>query len=186
METDKQAKADDQQVQVNEPTNELEKRLEKLESQYKSEIAGLNRKISEKDEALKRFEREKMTEAERIEAERKEIETERARISAERLALTNQKIIESELRSAGLPLEFAKRIQGQNESDIKSDVLALKDLFQTSVTQVVEKTVNERLSGKPPKSTEEQKNTITRTEFDKLSDYERMTKIKAGVSVVEG
>ena len=65
-------------------------------------------------------------------------------------------------------------------------MLALKDLFQTSVTQVVEKTVNERLSGKPPKSTEEQKNTITRTEFDKLSDYERMTKIKSGVSVVEG
>lgn len=182
---EEQAKATEEQEQVVEE-NTIEQRMAALEAKYKSEIAGLNRKVSEKDEAVKRYEREKMSDTERLEAERKEIEAERAKIESERKTLTNQKITEAELRNAGLSLEFAKRIHGETEAEIKADVQALKEMFESNVSQVVEKVVNERLAGKSPKGTEETKNTIARSEFDKLSDYERMTKIKSGVKVVEG
>lgn len=192
MAKEEQVKAEEQeqvvesQDQGKSQDNGIEERLANLEKGYKSEIAGLNRKLSEKDDALKTYQREKMTETERIEAERKELAEERQKIANEKKALTTQKLVESELRGVGLSLDFAKRIHGETESEIKADVQALNDLFNSNVNKVVEKTVNERLAGKSPKSTEETKNTITRTEFDRLSEHERMTKIKAGVQVVEG
>ncbi len=174
-----------EQDKVAEP-NELEVRIAELENRYKSEIKGLNRRISEREKELKAYEREKMSEEEKREAERKELEEARVALERERKSFTTQKLIESELQSVGLSLDFAKRIHGETEDEIKADVQALNELFNSNVTKVAEKTINERLSGKSPKSGEETKNTLTRTEFDALSDYEKAAKIKAGISIVEG
>lgn len=159
--------------------SQTDKTAAKLKAQYNSENSALQEKLT-------RLEREKMTDDERKQAEREEYNTLKAQLEADRKAFSLQKSVESELRGAGLSLDFAKRINGETEEEIKADVQALKTLFNNNVNQVVEKVVNERLSGKSPKGTEETKNTITRSDFDKLSDYEKMEKIKAGIQVVEG
>ena len=127
--------ADDKQVQdvnqeqVDETKQDSQLNVEELiaqktaeiAEQYKKELAGLNKRNSELEKKVKLTEQEKMTEAERLEAERKELQAEKDAIKREKI---NLQIIK-ELASVGLPADFANRISGESEDEIKADVKAL-------------------------------------------------------------
>ena len=139
------------QVQVEEPKVEesagLEKRLAELEERYKKELAGLNKRNSELEKKVKLTEQEKMTEAERLEAERKELQAEKDAIKREKI---NLQIIK-ELASVGLPADFANRISGETEDEIKADVKALKDFLDKRAHELSEAEIAKRLAGDAPK-----------------------------------
>ena len=117
--------ADDKQVQdvnqeqVDETKQDSQLNVEELiaqktaeiAEQYKKELAGLNKRNSELEKKVKLTEQEKMTEAERLEAERKELQAEKDAIKREKI---NLQIIK-ELASVGLPADFANRISGESE-----------------------------------------------------------------------
>ena len=127
--------ADDKQVQdvnqeqVDETKQDSQLNVEELiaqktaeiAEQYKKELAGLNKRNSELEKKVKLTEQEKMTEAERLEAERKELQVEKDAIKREKI---NLQIIK-ELASVGLPADFANRISGESEDEIKADVKVL-------------------------------------------------------------
>ena len=139
------------QVQVEEPKVEesagLEKRLAELEERYKKELAGLNKRNSELEKKVKLTEQEKMTEAERLEAERKELQAEKDAIKREKI---NLQIIK-ELASVGLPADFANRISGETEDEIKADVKAMKDFLDKKAHELSEAEIAKRLAGDAPK-----------------------------------
>ena len=118
-----------------------------LEERYKKEIAGLNKKNSELEGKVKKTEQEKMTEAERIEAERKELEAEKQTIKQQKIDL----MVAKELANSGLPEEFAKRISGETEDEIKADVKWLKDFLTTKAHELSQGEIAKRLGGEPPK-----------------------------------
>ena len=147
---DEQVQAQEQ-VQVEEPKVEesagLDKRLAELEERYKKELAGLNKRNSELEKKVKATEAEKMTEAERLEAERKELQAEKDAIKREKI---NLQIIK-ELASVGLPADFANRISGENEDEIKADVKALKEFLDKKAHELSEAEIAKRLAGDAPK-----------------------------------
>ena len=118
-----------------------------LEERYKKEIAGLNKRNSELEGKVKKTELEKMSEAERIEAERKELEAEKQTIKQQKIDL----MVAKELANSGLPEEFAKRISGETEDEIKADVKWLKDFLTTKAHELSEGEIAKRLGGEPPK-----------------------------------
>ena len=118
-----------------------------LEERYKKEIAGLNKRNSELEGKVKKAEQEKMTEAERIEAERKELEAEKQTIKQQKIDL----MVAKELANSGLPEEFAKRISGETEDEIKADVKWLKDFLTTKAHELSQGEIAKRLGGEPPK-----------------------------------
>ena len=118
-----------------------------LEERYKKEIAGLNKKNSELEGKVKKTEQEKMTEAERIEAERKELEAEKQTIKQQKIDL----MVAKELANSGLPEEFAKRISGETEDEIKADVKWLKDFLTSKAHELSEGEIAKRLAGDTPK-----------------------------------
>ena len=118
-----------------------------LEERYKKEIAGLNKRNSELEVKVKKTELEKMSEAERIEAERKELEAEKQTIKQQKIDL----MVAKELANSGLPEEFAKRISGETEDEIKADVKWLKDFLTSKAHELSEGEIAKRLGGEPPK-----------------------------------
>lgn len=118
-----------------------------LEERYKKEIAGLNKRNSELEGKVKKTEMEKMSEAERIEAERRELEAEKQAIKQQKIDL----MVARELASSGLPEEFAKRISGETEDEIKADVKWLKDFLTSKAHELSEGEIAKRLGGEPPK-----------------------------------
>ena len=117
------------------------------EERYKKEIAGLNKRNSELEGKVKKTELEKMSEAERIEAERKELEAEQQTIKQQKIDL----MVAKELANSGLPEEFAKRISGETEDEIKADVKWLKDFLTTKAHELSQGEIAKRLGGEPPK-----------------------------------
>jgi hypothetical protein len=124
-----------------------EKLKAELEERYKKEIAGLNKRNSELEGKVKKTELEKMSEAERIEAERKELEAEKQTIKQQKIDL----MVAKELANSGLPEEFAKRISGETEDEIKADVKWLKDFLTTKAHELSQGEIAKRLGGEPPK-----------------------------------
>ena len=118
-----------------------------LEERYKKEIAGLNKRNSELEGKVKKTELEKMSEAERIEAERKELEAEKQTIKQQKIDL----MVAKELANSGLPEEFAKRISGETEDEIKADVKWLKDFLTSKAHELSEGEIAKRLGGEAPK-----------------------------------
>ena len=118
-----------------------------LEERYKKEIAGLNKRNSELEGKVKKTELEKMSEAERIEAERKELEAEKQTIKQQKIDL----MVAKELANSGLPEEFAKRISGETEDEIKADVKWLKDFLTSKAHELSEGEIAKRLAGDAPK-----------------------------------
>jgi hypothetical protein len=118
-----------------------------LEERYKKEIAGLNKRNSELEGKVKKTELEKMSEAERIEAERKELEAEKQAIKQQKIDL----MVAKELANSGLPEEFAKRISGETEDEIKADVKWLKDFLTSKAHELSEGEIAKRLGGEAPK-----------------------------------
>ena len=125
----------------------LEKRIADLEAKYQKETQGLNKRNSELEKKVKAVELEKMTEAERLEAERKELENDKLSVKKERTSL----MVSKELLSAGIPSEFAERIKGETEEEIKADVLWVKGYLATEAQKLAEAEINKRLGGQPPK-----------------------------------
>lgn len=118
-----------------------------LEERYKKEIAGLNKRNSELEGKVKKTELEKMSEAERIEAERKELEAEKQTIKQQKIDL----MVAKELASSGLPEEFAKRISGETEEEIKADVKWLNDFLTKKAHELSQGEIAKRLGGDVPK-----------------------------------
>ena len=173
---DEQVQAQEQ-VQVEEPKVEesagLDKRLAELEERYKKELAGLNKRNSELEKKVKLTEQEKMTEAERLEAERKELQAEKDAIKREKI---NLQIIK-ELASVGLPADFANRISGENEDEIKADVKALKEFLDKKAHELSEAEIAKRLKGEVPKGGESKKK-LTEAEIEKLPTREERQKAR--------
>lgn len=178
--------ADDKQVQdvnqeqVGETKQDSQLNVEELIAQktaeiaerYKKEIAGLNKRNSELEKKVKLTEQEKMTEAERLEAERKELQAEKDAIKREKI---NLQIIK-ELASVGLPPDFANRISGETEDEIKADVKAMKEFLDKKAHELSEAEIAKRLQGDIPKGGAAKKK-LTYEEITQIPD--RKERIKA-------
>ena len=122
-------------------------KLEMIE-EFKSEIAGLNRKNSELQGVIKEKDLEGKTEAEKNEL----LKLENAKIQKEIEESNRGRLIDQELNNAGLPLDFAKRIIGQDDANIKQDVLYIKDYLDKLAQEKAEGIINEKMGGKPPEA----------------------------------
>ena len=171
---DEQVQAQEQ-VQVEEPKveQELDSKIVELEEKYKKELAGLNKRNSELEKKVKLTEQEKMTEAEKLEAERKELQAEKDTIKREKI---NLQIIK-ELASVGLPADFANRISGETEDEIKADVKALNKYLDTRAHELSEAEIAKRLKGENPKGGDT-KTKLTEAEIEKLPTREERQKAR--------
>ena len=86
----------------------------------------------------------KMSAEERQTAERQQFETERAKFESERLENEATK----QLAALGLPVEFAGQLVGKDATTTLANV----QKFGTAFTAAVEKGVNDRVKGDPPKT----------------------------------
>lgn len=148
---------------VTEPTlKELNDRFLQMEADHKrataeleerkKEISGLNRKISEDEKVIKQKELEKLSEQDRAKAELEMIRQEKLKTENEIKEMARGRVIDKALIDAGIPLEFAKRISGQEESEIQADVKAFKDYIDKLVNEKKEQAVNQALAGKAPQA----------------------------------
>jgi len=127
---------------------------------YKSEIAGLNRKIAE---MRKQMEESSMTAEQKAEALRKE----REELEQETATLRRNLIIERQLKEYSLPQEFTDRVQGNTEEEIKQDAERFRTFIDNLVHENMKDEINRKLAGKPPRGGET---------VGKLS-YEEITRI---------
>jgi Cu/Ag efflux pump CusA len=126
--------AEQQQEQGTEQQATEQANTEQPDAKYKSEIAGLNRKIAEMQKQMKES---SMTAEQKTEALKKE----KAELEQETATLRRNLIIEREMAAAGLPEEMAVRIYGDNENEIKEDIQKLKDYIQNlAKTEVANRT----------------------------------------------
>lgn len=149
-----QATEQDQVTETAEPT--LDEKLAeieaKLEAKYKSQIAGLDKKVSEQSKKLQDAELAKLDEKARAEEEIRIAQEERDRIKTETENIRRERMIEKVLLENELPVEFAKRISGDTEDNVKEDAKILKDFIDKQVEAGVEKWRNETLGGEGPKA----------------------------------
>ncbi len=167
------------EVQATEQANptDIEKRLAEIESKYAKEKAGLDRRNSELENKLKAIEREKMIEAEKLDAMRKEVEEERLSARREKTEFLKLK----HLANAGLPEDFAKRISGESEDDIKSDVVSLKEFVESLAHKLSDSQLAKKLGGAPPKGGETgSTKTMNRATFEQLAPSEKHTFMSNG------
>jgi len=164
METDKNL---DQAIQQDTGTeapkgenqsNDLESRLAELEKRYKSEISGLNRKISDTekekqalDKKVRESELEKLSDKERAEEE--------IRIAKENIAELKKTemefITKDRLNNLGLSKESVSKlieiVKGNDESEIDKIVEILGSVINAESEIRKEKTINQALGGTAPK-----------------------------------
>jgi ABC-type phosphate transport system auxiliary subunit len=147
---------------------EIEKVKAELTESFKTEIAGLNRKNSELTKELKQKELEGKTEAEQVEA----LRLEKEKLQKEAEELSRSRIVDKELDSAGLPLDFAKRIIGKDDTEISEDISNFKDLLNKTAQSLADKIVNERLGGVKPEggSNPAQGGKLTLDEIEAIAD----------------
>jgi hypothetical protein len=135
---------------INKKIDEINQSWEqKLETQ-KNEIAGLNKANSKLQKELEAKELEKLDAKTRAQQEIELAQKEKEKILQETEEIKRQRIIETAVFDAGLPKDFAKRINGANEEEIAKDVKALTAYFEAEVNKRVEVEVNKRLGGKVP------------------------------------
>jgi hypothetical protein len=134
--------------------------IEQPDLRYKSEIAGLNRKIAE---MRKQMEESSMTAEQKAEALRKE----REELEQETATLRRNLIIERQLKEYSLPQEFTDRVQGNTEEEIKQDAERFRTFIDNLVHENMKDEINRKLAGKPPRGGET---------VGKLS-YEEITRI---------
>jgi len=180
---------------VTEPTlKELNERFLQMEAEHKKataeleerkkEISGLNRKISEDEKVIKQKELEKLTEVEREKALTEIAKQERLKEQELTKSLIRERIVDKALVDAGIPLEFAKRISGQEESEIQADVKAFKDYIDKLVNEKKEQAVNQALAGKAPVSgVAVSGKVVTLVEFNNMQGKERAEFMKNGGTI---
>lgn len=128
----------------------VSKAIEEVKEKFKSEVAGLNRRNSELEKELKKKDLEKLSEKERIQAELDEARKEKERIEREAADIVRGRNVDKALYDAGLAQDFAKRIIGDTDEEIKADVKTLKKFLEAEINKGIEAEVNKRLAGKAP------------------------------------
>lgn len=159
---------------VTEKADDLEKRIQsavdktasKIKKEYEAKLSNLETELAKERKA-------KMTEAERIEAERKEFEEKSKALAERERKLT---IIEA-LAGVGLPPDFANRISGTTEDEIKADAKALKEFLDTRAHELSEAEIAKRLKGDNPKGGDT-KTKLTEAEIEKLPTREERQKAR--------
>jgi hypothetical protein len=117
------------------------------EENYKTQLKGVNQKNTEYKKQLDA----KLTEDERLQAEKAEAieEANKAREAAEKWKRDH--LISKGLSEAELPQTFNEFITGNNEQEITEKVTKLKTYIDGLVTEKSEKSVKEALGGAAPK-----------------------------------
>lgn len=159
---------------VTEKADDLDKRIQsavdktasKIKKEYEAKLSNLETELAKERKA-------KMTEAERIEAERKEFE-EKSKALAER---ERKLMIIEALAGVGLPPDFANRISGKDEDEIKADAKALKEFLDKKAHELSEAEIAKRLKGETPKGGETKKK-LTEAEIEKLPTREERQKAR--------
>lgn len=119
-----------QNVIADAPADTLAKRIEQLETQYKAELAGLNRRNSELEKALKEKEREKLDETARARAELDDIIKEQELAKKETVALRKS----ARVLEAGLPAHVAQWISADTDDTICEEISSFKALVDEVAT----------------------------------------------------
>jgi len=165
---DVQAKAKETQAGSQQAKTESEIRAE-IEAQFKAEIAGLNRKVSEATKKATDLEKSKMTEAEIIEANKKELEKLRADTQREKLTYKLGRTI----AKLGLPEELTDILLSPPEDDEKLDDYTgkLDSIFKAFSAKAVEELRKSNTRTTP--LTKWTGKVMTRAEFNKLDPTER-------------
>lgn len=159
---------------VTEKADDLDKRIQsavdktasKIKKEYEAKLSNLETELAKERKA-------KMTDAERIEAERKEFEEKSKALAERERKLT---IIEA-LAGVGLPPDFANRISGTTEDEIKADAKALKEFLDTRAHELSEAEIAKRLKGDNPKGGDT-KTKLTEAEIEKLPTREERQKAR--------
>lgn len=142
----------------------------KLSEKFKAEIAGLNRKVSEKEKELKAKDLEAMSAEEKTAALAKQAEEAEARIKAAEKKLA----VDSALYEAGLPVDvFGSRITGETEDEIREDVVKIKEYIDNLVTKSSEEKIQEALKGRAPSRQDEPKGKQTLEEIAQIPDRQK-------------
>lgn len=155
-------------------TDDLEKRIQsavdktasKIKKEYEAKLSNLETELAKERKA-------KMTDAERIEAERKEFEEKSKALAERERKLT---VIEA-LAGVGLPPDFANRISGTTEDEIKADARALKEFLDKRAHELSEAEIAKRLKGENPKGGDA-KTKLTEAEIEKLPTREERQKAR--------
>ena len=159
-------------------TDDLEKRIQsavdktasKIKKEYEAKLAEANSKLAE-------IQKSQMTDEQKREAEKRELE-ERAKALAERERKLT--VIEA-LASVGLPADFANRISGTTEDEIKADAKALKEFLDKRAHELSEAEIARRLKGDTPKGGQKTSDKVmTRVSFEKLDPQAKIDFMVAG------
>ena len=159
-------------------TDDLEKRIQsavdktasKIKKEYEAKLAEANSKLAE-------IQKSQMTDEQKREAEKRELE-ERAKALAERERKLT--VIEA-LAGVGLPPDFANRISGKDEDEIKADAKALKDFLDKKAHELSEAEIARRLKGDTPKGGQKTSDKVmTRESFEKLDPQAKIDFMVAG------
>ena len=151
-------------------TNQVEVKEEKTFTQEELDKI-LNKKFAQwqkkTEEAKAEAERKaKLTEAEKLAEERKEFERMKMQFEYEQRVNSTSKT----LASYNLPIEFSDFLVGENEEVTNKRIELFKDAFNSSL----EKMVNERLKGNPPKVATSAKTGLSKDDFRKMNMAQRI------------
>lgn len=170
----------DTELEKDQGDDYLSNRLKELEAaikQAKSDVASLNRTLAARDRKIEEMEQDmeqqKMTEDERLQAQEQRLKQQREEFSRERAEFERQRLITSIVTEMELPSEFSGRIIGKTEEEIREDAKQLKEMLSQTVNGRLQSEVNKRLGGPTPPEGEAPKNTMKRSEFEKLDPMER-------------
>lgn len=117
------------------------------EENYKKQLQGVNQKNTEYKKQLDA----KLTEDEKIQAEKEDALNEAIKAKEEAESWKKNLLVSKGLSDAGLPQDFDEFISGVDEATISASVTKLKEYIDNQVKVNSEKSVNEALGGKPPK-----------------------------------
>jgi len=152
---------------------ELEKELESVDSkiqtaidevqkQFKTEIAGLNRKNSELEKELETERKTKMTDLERVQFEKEAAEKKAATLEAQQEQFKVDQMIMAGLSAKEINVGVKSLMKRPGTAD---ELVNWINTFTASVETEVERRVNERLKGKTPDSSGQQATTKTLDSF---------------------
>ena len=149
------------QVEVKEEKTFTQEELDKILSK---KFAQWQKKTEEAKAEAER--KAKLTEAEKLAEERKEFERMKMQFEYEQRVNSTSKT----LASYNLPIEFSDFLVGENEEVTNKRIELFKDAFNSSL----EKMVNERLKGNPPKVATSAKTGLSKDDFRKMNMAQRI------------
>ena len=152
---------DTNQVEVKEEKTFTQEELDKILSK---KFAQWQKKTEEAKAEAER--KAKLTEAEKLAEERKEFERMKMQFEYEQRVNSTSKT----LASYNLPIEFSDFLVGENEEVTNKRIELFKDAFNSSL----EKMVNERLKGNPPKVATSTKTGLSKDDFRKMNRAQRI------------